>query len=132
MEMLIKGQPEELNGKPIISEKEPLSNAPEAYIGRVIIEFWGEISEEYEEPAFAWSVDNPEQPNEEWLRLLLNGLKGATRHIEDVYRSQQKDAAVQPNQQKGPAARPNVLPNNVDKATRRGSASRRLIRKVDK
>jgi hypothetical protein len=55
-------------------------------MGRVIVEFWCEESEKCEEPAFAWSVDDPDQPDEEWLKLLLSALKGATRHIEDVHR----------------------------------------------
>lgn len=84
--MIIKQQPKELDRKPLISERDPRKGDSEVYMGRVIIEFWCEEAEECEEPAFAWSVDDPDQPDEEWLKLLLSALKGATRHIEDVYR----------------------------------------------
>jgi hypothetical protein len=55
-------------------------------MGRRIIEFWCEQSPQCEEPAFAWSVDDPDQPDEQWIKLLLSALIGATKHIEDVYR----------------------------------------------
>ncbi len=84
--MIIKQQPKELDRKPLISEKDPDKGDAEVYMGRVIVEFWCEESEECEEPAFAWSVDDPDQPDEEWLKRLLSALKEATRHIEDVYR----------------------------------------------
>jgi hypothetical protein len=90
--MIIKRQPKELDGKPLISEKDPHKGDSDVYMGRVIIEFWCEKEEECEKPAFAWSVDDPDQPSEEWLKLFLNGLKRATRHIEDTYRSRQKGA----------------------------------------
>jgi len=84
--MIIKQQPKELDRKPFISEKDPRKGDAEVYMGRVIIEFWCEESPHCEEPAFAWSLDAPDQPDEQWLKLLLSALKGATRHIEDVYR----------------------------------------------
>ncbi len=82
--MIIKKQPKELDNKPIISE-----GNPDAYLGRVIVEVWQaeEPDAIADEPAFAWSVDEPKNlsmSKDEWLRLLLNGVKGATRHIEDV------------------------------------------------
>jgi hypothetical protein len=86
--MIIKRQPEELDRKPFISEEQP--GKPEAYLGRVIIEFWCEDPEGCEEPAFAWSVDDPDQPDDEWIELFISGLKGAARHIEDAYRYRQK------------------------------------------
>ena len=84
--MIIKMQPKELDGKPIISE-----GNPDAYLGRVIVEVWRteEPDAIADEPAFAWSVDEPKNlsmSKDEWLRLLLNGVKRATRHIEDVVR----------------------------------------------
>lgn len=88
--MIIKRQPKELDGTPLISEKDLHKGDSDVYMGRVIIEFWCEKGEECEDPGFAWSVDDPDQPSEEWLKLFLNGLKGATRHIEDTYRSRQK------------------------------------------
>lgn len=87
--MIIKRQPNELNGKPLISEKDPRKGDSEVYMGRVIIEFWREKEQEAEEPAFAYSVDDPDQPSEEWIKLFLNGLKWATRHIENRYHSRQ-------------------------------------------
>jgi hypothetical protein len=85
--MIIKMQPKEFERKPLISEKDPQGDA-EVYRGRVIIEFWREEAKKSTEPAFAWSVDDPEKPDEEWLQDLLSALKRATRHIEDVYRFQ--------------------------------------------
>lgn len=77
--MIIKMQPPELERKPIISE-----GIPDEYIGRAIVEVWCEGQERSEEHvSFAWSVDDPLHPDEEWLRLFLNGLKRAVRHIED-------------------------------------------------
>ncbi|HEX6482345.1 MAG TPA: hypothetical protein VF043_26170 [Ktedonobacteraceae bacterium] len=93
--MIIKMQPKELDRKPLISERDPHKGDSEVYMmSRVIVEFWCEGSEECEEPAFAWSVDDPDQPSEEWLKLLLSAVKGATRHIEDVYRVRQKGATL--------------------------------------
>ena len=89
-QLIIKMQPKEFDGKPLISERDPRKGDSEVYMGRVIVEFWCEGSEECEEPAFAWSVDDPDQPSQEWLKLLLSAVKGATRHIEDVYRDRQK------------------------------------------
>ena len=83
--MIIKMQPKEFKRKPLISDKDPHGDAEE-YMGRVIIEFWCKESKKGEEPAFSWSVDDPEKPDEEWLKLLLSAVKRATRHIEDVYR----------------------------------------------
>lgn len=83
--MIIKRQPKELDGKPFISENDPHNGNSEIYMGRVIVEFWRE------DTAFAWSVDDPDQPSEEWLKLFLNGLNRATQHIEYLYRSRQKD-----------------------------------------
>lgn len=85
--MIIKMQPKELDGKPIISE----GNPPDAYLGRVIVEVWRTEEPDAigDEPAFAWSVDEPRNlsmSKDEWLRLLLNGVKSATRHIGDVMR----------------------------------------------
>ncbi len=78
--MIIKKQPDELSGKPLISEGD--SNS---YLGRVIIELWCEELEGCDEPAFAWSVDKSNGlSSEDWLRLLISGLKGATMHIEAV------------------------------------------------
>ncbi len=88
--MIIKKQPNEIDGKPFISENDPHNSDSEVYMGRVIIEFWCEKEQEAEEPAFAWSVDNPDQPSEAWLKHFLNGLKGAARQIEDVYQFRQK------------------------------------------
>ncbi len=85
--MIIKMQPKEFERKPLISESDPQGDS-EVYMGRVIIEFWCKESKASKEPAFAWSVDDPEKPDEEWLEYLLRALKGATRHIEDVYRFQ--------------------------------------------
>jgi len=92
--MILKMQPNEFKRKPLISEKGPLKGDSEVYMGRVIVEFWCEESEGHEQPVFAWSVDDPDQPGEEWLKLLLSALKGATRHIEDVYRFRQKGSTV--------------------------------------
>ncbi|HEY0754951.1 MAG TPA: hypothetical protein VGD98_13415 [Ktedonobacteraceae bacterium] len=89
--MLIKRQVKELDGKPLIIEKDPRKDDSEVYMGRVIIEFWREKEQEAEEPAFAWSVDDLAQPSEEWIKLFLNGLKGAMRHIEDTYLAQFQD-----------------------------------------
>lgn len=77
--MIIKMQPHELDRKPIISE-----GIPDEYIGRVMVEVWceGPVRSE-EHVSFAWSVDDPVHPDEEWLKLLLKGLHGAARHIED-------------------------------------------------
>ncbi len=83
--MIIKMQPKELDGKPLISEQQP--GETEAYMGRVIIEFWCEKPEECEDPAFAWSVDDPDKPDDAWIECFLNGLEGAVRHITDVYRN---------------------------------------------
>lgn len=78
-------QPKELDGKPLITEGES-----QDYLGRVIIELWqGPPNPNWsrnDDPAFAWIVDKSNDlPPEEWLKFLRNGLKGATRHIEDVY-----------------------------------------------
>ena len=83
--MIIKMQPEEFERKPLISEGDP-----NGYLGRVIIEFWCEDPKGCEDPAFAWSVDDPAQPDEQWYRLFLNGLQSATRHIEDTYHYRQE------------------------------------------
>ncbi len=82
--MNIKKQPGELDGKPIISE-----GKPDAYLGRVIVEVWLEEEPDAlpDEPAFAWSVDEPKNlsiSKDEWMKLLLKGVKGAARHIEDI------------------------------------------------
>ncbi len=87
--MIIKRQPAELDGKPFISEEQP--GKSETYMGRVIIEFWCEKPEECEEPAFAWSVDDPDKPDNEWIECFLNGLQGAARHIEGIYRYRQEN-----------------------------------------
>lgn len=94
--MIIKMQPKEFERKPLISGKDPHKSDSDVYMGRVIIEFWCEKEEGCEEPAFAWSVDDPAQPDEEWLKLFLNGLKRATRHIEDTYRFRQKGPSSSP------------------------------------
>ena len=83
--MFIKMQPEELNRRPLITAENPEGDDPEVYMGRVIVEFWRNAEGEGGEPAFAWSVDDPEQLDEEWVAGMLSALRGATRHIEDVY-----------------------------------------------
>ena len=77
--MIIKMQPPELERKPIISE-----GIPDEYIGRAIIEVWCEGERTESNVSFAFSVDDPVQPDEEWLRLFLSGLKSAVRYIEDT------------------------------------------------
>ena len=84
--MIIKMQPEELNRRPLITAENLEGGDPEVYMGRVIVEFWRNPDEEGGEPAFAWSVDDPEQPDEVWVKQMLAALRSATRHIEDVYR----------------------------------------------
>lgn len=76
--MIIKMQPPELDRRPIISE-----GIPDEYIGRAIVEVWCEGERTESNVSFAWSVDDPVHPSEEWLRLFLNGLHRAVRHIED-------------------------------------------------
>jgi len=86
-----KGEPKEISGKPFISEGSP----PHLYLGRVVIELWGEEGQEIKdvpgampnEPGFVWRVDNPstndlKEPDR--LKLFLAGLEGAIRHIKDV------------------------------------------------
>ncbi len=88
--MIVKRQPKELEGKPLISEKDPQRGDSDVYIGRVIIEVWGEENKP-EESAFAWSVDGPDQANEEWHKLFFNELKEAVMCIEATHYHQQKD-----------------------------------------
>lgn len=86
-----KGEPKEISGKPFISE----GNLPDTYLGRVIIELWGEEGQEINEvlnpfsnePSFVWSVDTlsaNDLRNADNLRFFLAGLEGAVRHIRDV------------------------------------------------
>jgi hypothetical protein len=82
--MIIKEQPKELKGKPLISEKDPRREVSEVYIGRVIIEFWREKEQEAERPAYALSFDGPDLPSEEWFKLFLNGFKEAAEDIENT------------------------------------------------
>ena len=91
-----KGEPKEISGKPFISESKGSEDSPpELYLGRVIIELWGEEGQEIQEivspfpnePGFVWSVDNPstnDLSNPDRLKLFLAGLEGAIRHIKDI------------------------------------------------
>ena len=79
------GQPKELKGKPLITE-----GNPDFYLGQIIIELWqnppNPDGSSDDEPSFAWIVDKANDlPREEWVKLLLNGLKRAVRYIEDAY-----------------------------------------------
>ena len=87
----IKGEPKEISGKPFISE----GNPSDTYLGRVIIELWGEEGQEIHEvlnpfpnePSFVWSVDTlsaNDLKDADKLRFFLAGLEGAARHIKDV------------------------------------------------
>ncbi len=89
-----KGEPKEISGKPFISEGAP----PDIYLGRVIIELWGEEGQEIDEfigpfpnqPGFVWRVDAPsanDLSNADKLRFFLAGVEGAVRHIKDVAQS---------------------------------------------
>ncbi len=69
--MIIKMQPKEFERIPLISERDPRKGDTEVYMGRVMIEFWCEEFKKGVEPAFAWSVDDPEKLDEEWLKLLF-------------------------------------------------------------
>ena len=93
--MIIKMQPKEWNGKPLITEDDPNHEEdPEFYLGRLIVEVWyTPTNDEGNEPlngtSFGWSVDEPENLNigrDEWIKLLLSGVRRAIRHVGDVLR----------------------------------------------
>ena len=93
--MIIKMQPKEWNGKPLITEDDPSHEGdPEVYLGRFIVEVWytptgDEGVEPLDGTSFGWSVDEPESLNmsrSKWIDLLLSGVRGAMRHAGDSLR----------------------------------------------
>ncbi len=85
--MIIKMQPKKLDGKPLIS-----AGDPEFYIGRLIVEVWYEPSsnkgtDQLDGTSFGRSLDEPKtlsMPRDQWLKLLLNAVERAKRHIGDA------------------------------------------------
>lgn len=82
--MIITGEPQEMQGKPFISK-----GMPDAYIGRVTIEFWREpegTETDTTEPTFAWIADKAGHlSDEEWEKSFLDGLRKAVQHINRVH-----------------------------------------------
>ncbi len=91
--MIIKMQPKEWDGKPLITEHDPNHKGnPKFYLGRLIVDVWYTPTDDkgtIDGTSFGWSVDEPEtlsMSREKWINLLLSGVRGAMRHAGDSLR----------------------------------------------